>query len=1474
MEIKQIQLIPKGMNQDLSISKFSPEFSYENRNIRITAQNDDSLLSIQNEKGTEEVPITVLGRCIGYGVINKYLILFTTQNSPKTDRIYRIKDLTEVTLLTSMDLGFDEECPIRTLPLYETDTIQKMYFYDNKNQPRVINVVSPTQPQFPSGFNFAPDINYSANVIITKQLTGGLFHSGVIQYAVSAFNPHRAETALFYISPLQYITTDDRALSPEQLSSNSFRLSLTNLDVNYEYLRVYSIHRSSFNNTPDVKVVGDYKTNNGSVTLVDTGTSGYAVDPTLLLFLGAEAFTAKSMAVKDNTLFGGNITMLRKASLTDLNLGNNIGNITWEHRSPVIIEDKNKANNPAYTYIPNSINNTYSIAHFKRGQYYRFGIIAQHKTGKLSEPFYIGNDIKCPLSYLTKYEHEAGHVKLFLNKARLTINQATVQKLFNAGYTRIIPVMVQPGIQDRMVIAQGIATNTLAFNHLRDTNAPYSLNDYLFRPALLDKPFNQYIGTSGGFISPSTVPYGHLLPIGGELNCTISPTSLTTQSPVSGKVAPNPAIVNPYQLFSDENIINIYSPDIEHNESIGSVLSKDINCRIVGLACVTNGSYNNITNIESGTESKYLGNSLSLRNYNPDLSELGFDYAFTTLYRNSIFYPDPYFNIGNASEKKELLYNKSSSRCYSLFNIMLEDGYTYDPLLDYPLYRPAFADRNNTTKVLPLTTRQEDFNGNIIYNKDIDEVLIHRINTTIQDPTSTRLATKSTSHIVTALGLEGDYSNISHTLPQFTYNGGLGLAFPSGWDSSEIPSVSSEENKVFVHVYPGLAKDRSFTTDTLKFLATYSYAVRVDNLHNMQDDDIIYIWPKLTWRTRNTDPTSSPNTINVQFNPNIQLTKAQYNALPDYNEIPGSKKLTLTTDIGVTTDHAGNEDNAITTDPVDFYVNTPTIQSTRPDFFIINFVSNRGGYSYGIGGAATTIYYPNRLYWRSKRMGYTKRFLNLKALRINSTNNGTLRRFPYLPIVELRKPETPEILNGLYGGKDDNAIINNLWRFAGPGVRITSPNSGLAIEYLDGDTYVQRYDCLKTIPETEETKNRPTHIASFLCETYTNIDGRYDRNRYNLDNTTARFSNFGLINPVYSQYNNYFSYRILDSRLFTAEKFPNQIVWSQPKNNGELVDSWTNLDFLSIADLDGSLGSINALVNHNDHLLAFQDKGLATILFNPRVQIATSDNVPIEVTNSGKFEGYKYVSNSIGATDERAILSGKNSLYFIDSINKTFNVFTGEGIRDLTESMGMHNWGINNINANTKLYHNLLHNDIYIDTGNDVLNYSETLGGFVSFFDYTGNVGLLPYFNNWLSIRNAGNNTKLYRNNTGIYNNFYGTLKPSYIHYRLSPEFTRDKIFNNIEYRSDIYDNGVHTPDRTFDTIRAWNEYQDSGDVLLESRKNIFRKFRVWRGYIPRQQHNRNRMRNTWINLRLTLSPKLNENIKLTMHDIIVSYTV
>ena len=50
--------------------------------------------------------------------------------------------------------------------------------------------------------------------------------------------------------------------------------------------------------------------------------------------------------------------------------------------------------------------------------------------------------------------------------------------------------------------------------------------------------------------------------------------------------------------------------------------------------------------------------------------------------------------------------------------------------------------------------------------------------------------------------------------------------------------------------------------------------------------------------------------------------------------------------------------------------------------------------------------------------------------------------------------------------------------------------------------------------------------------------------------------------------------------------------------------------------VDGSLGKINALLNFNNELYGFQDKGIFQILFNSRVQVPTSDNNPIELTQS------------------------------------------------------------------------------------------------------------------------------------------------------------------------------------------------------------------------------------------------------------------
>lgn len=57
MEAKVLNFSLRGMQRDLSRSKFSPEFSYENKNVRIVSQGDGTLFSIVNERGQSKITL-------------------------------------------------------------------------------------------------------------------------------------------------------------------------------------------------------------------------------------------------------------------------------------------------------------------------------------------------------------------------------------------------------------------------------------------------------------------------------------------------------------------------------------------------------------------------------------------------------------------------------------------------------------------------------------------------------------------------------------------------------------------------------------------------------------------------------------------------------------------------------------------------------------------------------------------------------------------------------------------------------------------------------------------------------------------------------------------------------------------------------------------------------------------------------------------------------------------------------------------------------------------------------------------------------------------------------------------------------------------------------------------------------------------------------------------------------------------------
>ena len=259
-----------GMTRDLSASRFDNKFVVDARNIRITTTKGNStLLSVTNEKGTAEFPLSgsIRGVVIGHAVLNKTLVLFTTEHTDSSmsgyDRIYRL-DFTDdfsgatALLLFEGDLNFYFENPLETLPYYETESIRKVYWVDGRNQPRMIDIERGRQYDN-DAFDFNRKISGEHVLTITKANTGGQFPAGTIQYCFNYFNKFGQETNLVDVSPLYYLSPQERGVPADGMDTSSFIINISGTDKKYEYLRLYSIIRTSENATPNVRIVGDYK---------------------------------------------------------------------------------------------------------------------------------------------------------------------------------------------------------------------------------------------------------------------------------------------------------------------------------------------------------------------------------------------------------------------------------------------------------------------------------------------------------------------------------------------------------------------------------------------------------------------------------------------------------------------------------------------------------------------------------------------------------------------------------------------------------------------------------------------------------------------------------------------------------------------------------------------------------------------------------------------------------------------------------------------------------------------------------------------------------------------------------------------------------------------------------------------------------------------------------------------------------------
>ena len=170
------------------------------------------------------------------------------------------------------------------------------------------------------------------------------------------------------------------------------------------------------------------------------------------------------------------------------------------------------------------------------------------------------------------------------------------------------------------------------------------------------------------------------------------------------------------------------------------------------------------------------------------------------------------------------------------------------------------------------------------------------------------------------------------------------------------------------------------------------------------------------------------------------------------------------------------------------------------------------------------------------------------------------------------------------------------------------------------------------------------------------------------------------------------------------------------------------------------------------------------------------------------------------------------------------------------------------------------------------ISYNEMIDAFESFYDYR------PYLylntgGRLLSV-NPFETFEVYEHNVGDYGSYYGRFEmPSEINLILADKGLVTKIFTNLSYKSELYDtNNNDVFDETFNQIRLYNEYQDTGIIDLDD-TNIKRRIRTWHYTIPRDKNERlSRIRNPWVELYLKYDNNLNK--RYVIHEIIYNYIV
>lgn len=1192
--------------------------------------------------------------------------------------------------------------------------------------------------------------------------------------------------------------------------------------------RYYTLWNISFNGGGDIIVPPEppIPEEKADISFIDNGSIGDIIDPTELLYLGGNTICPNTFEQKDGTLFIGNYTINNNdiSEETAIKIRNLLSSKLGFKYKATSIFYKGK--NDYYNY-EGQLGES-DVAGFKYMEWYGVAIQFQNKNGRFSSPIYLGSTRNYFPSRIVDY-NLSEVVGVNRGELNLDINITELAKIVDTNiWVKARLLIVNPTNNLKTVLCQGIISSTVFNYRDRYNNAPFTMSSWR-------------MNSLGKHLKPL---FANSISWGEVQNIEFS------KSPIIGGNSTTRIIIKCIMRLSHYRTI-VVSEDtrVLYDNTSPTIIKAKENLKKwnanIDITKIPDDSWKNNANIIQ---------EIKINDVDTIVNDFGecFAYDESLVTFNSPDIENQYNNINKKAKLRIIGILKSNP----LFSNYLIQG----------------SDLNDSSKGNVPTKNIKDFTSALLW-RDMDS---------------------SWDNL-------GDYdANKDWLFATYLWHR------ETSYSDNGIEKKNSNGNSRKVWSKPVkkiISNTRECTTSYLRDSLSYINDIEEINKFNYYElpiDDIKVI-------TTNRDVIYKLNSnMGDSYTETLSYTSDTNKLFPTNNEYPiygqqyyAYKEDSISDYIIYNTIIVDGK--AVTSkDPIRIkYKETPhaiisfgsknnsTIKLPRMSIKHKSEIDR-------VGEDAVT----RKLFWNTENNSYTKdfiwtKYINEYANYMNPTDietnyffynaNPSINDYYYLADLCVQDPDTSpyELSNG-------NKDIISQYSFIPAGEAIELIGDTISLRGNRGDTYYQRWDCLKTFPYSTDDKNQYIDITSFFVESRINLDGRYDKQRGLKYNLGVLNTNFNLINKSYTQRNNFFNYRQIEDE--GVNNFPNQITISKTKVLGEDIDSWTNITLASVFDLDGDKGKLNAIRKINNDLYCFQDNGISRLLYNSRVQVNTSDGVPIEIANSAKLQDKQYLSDSIGCQNKWAIKSTSSGIYFIDNYNGGLYKLTSNGIESISNnkmknyfsSLPIGEWSPNNITA--KIDYDDITKDLYIITKDSSLAYNEFLGEFTSFYSYNP-LYIVNLQDKSLQLQTeriqdsalSEDITNIWESYKGNYGSFYGSDKAeANVEFIANGDFDSDKVFETVELTtSDIAKiNNWKADYYPFDTLEVSNEYQRGKNEA--SSITVKKKFRTWRWQIPRNNKknedgiitNRDRIRNMWTKIKL--SKKYNS--PLSIYDINVAY--